>query len=458
MSRASTLGRRLVTGGLWATVTRLATLIVTFLFNAALARLLEPNDVGVFFLAFSLVTLGTILAGLGLGKVVLRRVAQYRTGSSAGIRNSIGSALRLVLLGAVVIAATYVLVGAELVAMLFSAEELRRVALPLALWIVAGTLLVLLADIFNGLGDIRTATTLGTVTIGLANGALALGALLGYSALWGAPTLAAAIYIMFTTTAVAACGGLVLLLRRLQTAPDAIDQRHDGGRTARNLLHASWPLLVTNTALFFSNQADLWIVGIFLDQGDVATYGAVIRLVLLLGIPLQIVNIVVAPMIAELHAAGDLLRLETILRSTATVAGTLALVGFVAYALFGELLLRFVYGPFYGQGALALTLLGAGQLVAVAVGSCGITLIMTGRERTAMHVHLVSGLVTVVGTALVAERFGLVGIATAVVFGRALQNVLLLIYTKRLVGIWTAATPSIGAIVTLKDVFASRQR
>jgi O-antigen/teichoic acid export membrane protein len=62
----------------------------------------------------------------------------------------------------------------------------------------------------------------------------------------------------------------------------------------------SWPMWVTNITLFVGTQTDIWIVGAFRSQEEVAIYGAAVKLVLMVALPLQIVSTVVPPLITEM--------------------------------------------------------------------------------------------------------------------------------------------------------------
>ena len=148
----------------------------------------------------------------------------------------------------------------------------------------------------------------------------------------------------------------------------------------KKVLNISWPLWLTSLGFLALSQSDLWIIGIFLPQDDVAVYGATLRLVALVTIPLLIVNSVVPPIIAEMYTKGEKKELERILRSASTIAIVPALIIFVTFALFGKFILGTIYGKYYSEGAYVLSILSLGQLVNVAVGSCGMVLMMTGYQ------------------------------------------------------------------------------
>jgi O-antigen/teichoic acid export membrane protein len=125
---------------------------------------------------------------------------------------------------------------------------------------------------------------------------------------------------------------------------------------------------VTNMTLFVGLQTDFWIVGAFRPQEEVAIYGAAVKLVLMVALPLQIVSAVVPPLITELYVQGRRRELERALRATATLAGIPACLVLAVFMTLGGPILGTVYGGYYREGWLVLAVLSAGQLVNVGLG------------------------------------------------------------------------------------------
>jgi O-antigen/teichoic acid export membrane protein len=84
-----------------------------------------------------------------------------------------------------------------------------------------------------------------------------------------------------------------------------------------------------------------------------------------------------------------------------------------------------------------LLLLSIGQIVSVWVGSCAITLAMTGHQSLLMVITLTCGVATVVAGLALVEGYGSEGVAVAAAGGLALQNLLLWLAARYATGIWT---------------------
>jgi O-antigen/teichoic acid export membrane protein len=164
--------------------------------------------------------------------------------------------------------------------------------------------------------------------------------------------------------------------------------------------------------------------------------------------PLLIINGVLGPMIASLHARGDTAGLQRLLQGTAAAIGLPSAVGLVIIAAFAGDLLALIYGPGFAAGALPLAVLCLAQLVNVLAGSCGLTLVLTG--------HNVAMLVIVGAAAVLNLALGFVLIPSLGMLGSALaygvtlvgMNLGLVLATRRLAGVWTHAafTPAWGLL------------
>jgi O-antigen/teichoic acid export membrane protein len=306
-----------------------------------------------------------------------------------------------------------------------------------AAWIIVNALLSLTAETFRGFKQFWPATLYS----GLAVDILLVG---GFGALWLAgvrPTLAQAVGVTVAATGVALAAGAFTLWRRV--AP--LDG--EGTTGVWEVTAVSLPLLVTSLANFaVGTGVDLWVVGHFSSTSDVALYGAASRLVFFVATPLIVVSQVVPPIIAELHARGERDQLERTLRSVSTVAGLPAALVLAAFIGAGGFILSLAYGPYFRHAATVLIILSCARLVAVCTGSSGVTLMMTGHQRTMMLITVGTGAFALVAEILLAPRYGITGVASATCAAQILLNGLQLVFARIHVGIWTHARFSIAPI------------
>ena len=166
------LKRRLLSGGAWAFGGKVLVALTGLISSALLARLLTPQALGTYFLAYSILSVGTSLGQLGLTGTVVRLVAEGMGLNLFGrVRRVISVVLGVGTLGTLGVGSAYLLFGDDLAMIVFNAPALAAITGLVAGWIMVGTLHGLLGETFRGFHDVRLATILGGQTTGVATGA-----------------------------------------------------------------------------------------------------------------------------------------------------------------------------------------------------------------------------------------------------------------------------------------------
>ena len=428
------LRKRLISGFSWAFTGKIATAVIGLGINALLTRLLSPKEMGAYFITFSIVSVSAVLAQMGLNQTVVRCVAESLGVDRPGrARAAIRKVFRFGTFGVFLVSGILGIgAGRWLARNVFHSGLIEGVIGLAIVWTVIISFQNLLAETFRGFHDIRLATIFG----GQFLGGLAAGVISGLSfalllGIKGVSNLYQILILTIIAGAVSVFFGGMMLWQRIG------DLEGDGQIEGKEILAIAWPVLITNLTVLVLSQADIWILGIFRPQEEVAIYGAVARLVILVAMPLSIIKAVVPPLIAEMYAQGKRTELEHILRSAATLAWIPAFVALLVFLLFGKSILSFVYGGHYREGAIVLLLLSVGQLVNVWVGSCGLTLIMTGYQAELMMITVACGILTIVGAMWLVKTYGAIGVASIVTAAITLQNILMLLVAKYKTGIWT---------------------
>ena len=403
MRPGSAVGQRLVRGSVWVLAGRGFGVVVVLATNALLTRLLSPDQVGAYFVVLSLVMFCALLAQMGAERTAVRLVAEsLGTGRPGRARAAIVSVAGIVGGGALVVA---------------------------ILLVVTTTVRRICAEIFRGFSQIHLATAFENLA---AAGLTAVAFLLLWT-LRHRVALRAVLVVSVAASGAAAAWAVLLVLRRVR----ALGPR-DRSLGPRAVFDISWPLLFVSLALFVLGAGvDVWILSAFRSSRDVALYGAAVRLVAVVGAPLTILLAVLQPVIAELHARGERALLERTLRNAATVAAVPSALVVLVFLGFGGPVMARVFGPFYRHGSAVLAVLSLGQMANVVAGACGAALMMTGHQRTMMKITLCVAALSVTGGLVLVRPFGPVGVAASTAFAFTLQNVLMLGYAKRSLGIWT---------------------
>jgi O-antigen/teichoic acid export membrane protein len=426
----SALRRRILLGSAWVLGGKIATIVLSVLMNAMMARLLTPDELGAYFTSYTMVVIGGAIAQLGLDRAVVRFASSAIGADEFGrARAAIRMSLRYGAIGAFAVGALLVLgLGDWLALHVFHSPLLASVVPLTAGWLVVTALQSLFVETFRALQRFDLSTILDQLLVDVLTASL-LGALLLSRS---ATTLHTVILIstFATLTATLIAGGL--LLGRVRGL------RGTGEITREEIFAFAWPALVTNLAiLLLGSGVDLWVIGAIRGQSEVAIYGAASRLVVLVATPFLIIQGVVPPIAAELYAQHRIDDMERALRGAASIAGFPSFLVLLIFMAFGPWIMRIGYGPYYEQGAAVLVILSTGRLLAVWTGSCGVVLMMTGHQKAVMTVTITTGSASVALGILAAQRYGYVGVAVTTSATLIAQNLIQLFLVHRYIGIWT---------------------
>ncbi|MCP3978820.1 MAG: oligosaccharide flippase family protein [bacterium] len=433
---APSLRQRLLTGGAWVLAGRLSTSVARLFVGALLARLLTDDAFGAYGQAFSLVLGATLIAQLGLHQAAVRLIAQWiGAGQPARAKSVVRVALRYTAIGIVVLSIVMIAGGLDwLVVGLWDTPALAPIMWAIAAWVAVMALQILISEFFRGFKDLSLASIYGGV-ISVPLTALALWVL------WqvrGSATLLDVVLVTVGATAISVAVSAVALRRKVAGLGD------EGAPIGAGVVFGvAGPWMVIGLTHFSVSQLDLWVLAAHETNDVVGVYFAAARLVTVVSMPLSLVNLIVPPYIADLYFKGERVRLQRVLRVTASVAGLPAVGVLLAFILFGGPIMALVYTEPYRAGATVLALLSVGHLLNVWTGSCGITMGMTGHQNILMGITTVSAVVSLVGCLIAAPRYGALGVASVVCATTILQNLVTWAATRWFTGMWThAALPS----------------
>jgi O-antigen/teichoic acid export membrane protein len=421
--------KRLALDSGWVLGAKILLAVSGILGNALLARMLSAKEMGIYFLAFSIASFGATIGSLGLNKACVRFIAEtVSLGEVSKTRSVIRKVLSIGLLGTLFVGGLYFFFGDLLLEKFFHSSVPPIVTLVIACWIVALALQHIVSEAFRGLRAINLASIFG----GTASGTLVVIGLVSMYRLIENSTLVMVLILVVTSSFLSLLVAGILLKRTVSALPGSSIQAE---MKFSELMNVSLTMLLTNITFFALAHSDIWIIGAFMSQEDVAVYGAAGRLVAFLAAPLLIVNAVVQPMIAGMFVQGKKSELERILRATATVIGIPTMFVVTAFWVWGGEILVLVYGDYYIRSANVMAVLCAGQLVSVSAGSCGLVLYMTGHHTIALITTVVTGAVTVLLSLILVGRYGMLGVAFATVFGQVVLNIIDSLLCVMIVGV-----------------------
>lgn len=473
---------------------RVASIVSVLVNYKLICGLLSESDVSLYVVSVGATGLGTLFAGAGLSTVLLRRISpRSRRNSSDAADGTVaeGDATKPVdgpllkvdgpLLARRVtslVAMMWVVTAVLLVVVLRWKPELLGRSMDTVLvwiifWIAARSILVLVTEAFRGLQRFSAAAMFGGLQEGpLVNVTVMAGLLLlGTTITTAAEVLRLHVLI---TMAVAMIGGFRVwqLIRSNHDAvnrdavnTDAVNTdavNVDAGPTGTWSRPGHWELmsegskvLTSQMAIFGLVEFETLLIGRYCSDVQTGTWGAIRRLIGVVSGPLLLINAMIPSFVAELHASGDLRKLQTLLRTASTLATPPAVLALAVVLVFGRPLLA-TFDPNFAIGWSALALLAAANIFFVAAGSAGLTLRMTNRQGWATVSTLALSVIYVLSAPWVIERYQLWGAAVMAAIMIVARNVIATLLVKRFLDIW--CVPTLNLTDVRHWVIAMRKR
>jgi O-antigen/teichoic acid export membrane protein len=428
-------------GKVWVMGLRLLGIGSGVLAGMIAARSLSEADFGRLNVLLNQVSFWSIIASLGLNRLLVRLVAERLSHHDAP------GAVAVMQRGDYLLWSSLLLVSALLIAALsFTGSQL--VGFPLTPWqaLFTGLLTALYGwhqvtgELLRGLHKIQLAGLFGAPPggVGPLVGALSLvGVLLAaYFQVLSLDGFLAIHLVLAGVLFVPGARSLFLARREIVSTNISIAETIENDRPVPSLFTLAMPLVVMQALIFLGSQADVWIAGRELPAETVAHFSAAKRISVFITLPLQLAQLTTVAAIAQLYAQGETQKLQRLLQRAACLAfvpaSMITLVALVAPAW----LLGIMYGMKYTSAAPLLQILAVGAWLITATGLCSLTLIMTGHDRIAFPVTVVSALLLVVGGTVATRIYGATGLAicSSVVLG--VSNAAQWWLARKYVGVW----------------------
>ncbi len=433
------LKQKMVSGGMWAAGGRLAAIASSFVLNLVLARSLAPSDYGVYFVVMSTMIILATVGTAGMDRVAVRFIAARKAmGDWNDVRAVIRRCLRTVVTATALLCAAFYLLVPWFFTHVVKIPAAISLSWLMVLWLFFSTVQRQLAETFRGLNDIRGATLFGGFrNNGILSSVFTCGAVL---ALWASGTIN-----LETVFAATVCTSLLVVivagwtlrnrLRVLDAAPQTA--MPFGEWNTLRVLHEGWPLWLASLISVLRAQVNGWFAAAFDSADQVALFAVADRFALLLTAPLTIVNMLLPPVVAELHARGENKRMERVVQAVGGLASLPCVAILVLIVLAGRQAVGLLFGEHYEAAYPMLVVLCVGQIAAIATGSWQVVLPMTGLRRETLRISMWAMAVQFACSVVGGHFAGVMGVAIGFSAGMIVGNILGMISAHRHLGIWT---------------------
>jgi len=402
--------------------------LFSFVVRLFIARYGLQTNYGIFSLAMAVLSLASILAGLGLVRGTTWQIAYFRgKEDTAKVRTTIFTSLQLSSIASIVLSLILFFLADTIALNIFHAPELT---LPLKIFAIAIPFLTLtqvLVAVHRGFDRIEPMLVFQYLMINvlfLAFLSIAIVIELPFVAVFYA--YLASLVITFVASA-------IYTARRLpqQTNPASMGNTH---QITKELLLFSLPLLSVSILQMATSWVDTFVLGYFKTPEIVGLYNAALPLARFISEPMNAMLLIYVPIATGLYSRN----LMSELRKSYTVSTkwimSITLPIFLVLFLFPGAVLKLFFGTGYVPAATALRILSFGFIISNLLGPNGATLIAVGQPRFLMWTMLAVLSLNTALDILLIPVLGIVGAAIASTISLIVMNVIRTIKLYRLCG------------------------
>lgn len=411
---------KLVSDGFWVAFGFGINAISALLISILLAHLMDEKNVGVYFLAFSIVTVMSGAVQFGLNISVVRFLGGHSDSKEDNdLRDMLLKMFLIVLSFGVIVAGFFMSDMASDLFGLFKAGADMIVYLGIiGLWILFVALRSYMAEVFRGFHEIKMAALYQRILPNLLM-LVGLGLMLFFPVIID---LHIVFYVFLIVNVILVSFASVPLLKRIRSIPK---QKKS---PINKIIRSGGPIVTGQLLQFVVTQAPLWVLGVMSTAEDVADYGVAFRLAAILSLPLLVANNVIMSRVAKFYAQNDKDNMEVLIKASVVMTSAVSVVLMLIYVVAGEWTLEFLFGNEYADAYILLLIIAGGHLINVFSGSPSVVLAMAGMERYVFISSLLSAIVTVFICIIVIPLWGTVGAALATALGLIVLNLLLVFF------------------------------
>jgi len=393
-----------------------------------LARLLGPNDFGLFAIGWTLLQTAGLFNRLGLHQAVVRFGTKSWKTNTQMFKNVIWQSLGFVsILSFLTSLSTYVF-SPWIAQNIFSNLELVSVLRGFSL----ALLLLPILKVGSAVTRISRRMKFSAITEDLTPPIVQLLTIAVIVLFWNFNIDAAIMSVWFSLLV-----GLVLVIIYIfRLFPELLSLNGRIILLIKDLL--SFSIVITLASVFtnFTTRVDRLLVGYFLDVSDVGVYQTASQGAVIVGSSLIAFNAIFSPMIAKLHSENRLKTLNELFKVSTKWSLYLSLPIFLLIMYFPEEIIRVIFGKAYSDAAIPLMILSVGQIIGVGTGGVGMILIMTGHHFKWFKLTIVSFGINITVNIIAIQKWGLIGAALGTAFATATLYVLGLLSVKKNLNMW----------------------
>lgn len=404
---------------------RIFSAAIAFLSQIVQARIMGEFEYGIFVFVWVLTILIGNLSCLGFHSVVVRFLPLYRTEEEHGLLFGMAQTARVF---SILLATLVATVGCGFLYFFgHFIEEYYLTPIFLALTILP---MIALGDVLDGTARANSWSFVALTPTFIIRPTLILVFMIGL--VWsGYPSSA------ITAMIAALAATYVTSIGQLLVVTTGMDRRYPASIRSYSLptwLKVALPIFFVEGFGYLLTNADVVIVGLYLEPDQVGIYFAAAKTMALMQFVFFSVKAAAAPRFSALVASGDR-------EGLAGFAGSMARWGFWPSLVVGLMMLAAghfllsLFGPGFTAGYPLMAILFAGYLAKAAVGPGEVLLTMSGRQQLCAWLYAVVLLSNFLLNMVLIPLYGLAGAAMAAAGAMIIEAMLLHLTVRKALGI-----------------------
>lgn len=423
---------------------------LNYVYAIALARLLGPEQFGLYALGLGCFNLLSVIALAGLDAAVLRFVPALRAQSDAA---SIGRIIRAALVlssGLGILFAAALLLSSDTIANRFfhnveASNVLKLFALSIPIFLVSTVALAAL----QALREVRWRTSVKYLCEPVVKSAVTL-ALIWVG--WGLMSALMALPVALALTAVLALLPLRQLLSNWKESIFA-------GMAYGNILKYSLPLFGGLVLNGIATRSDVLFLGYWLPVEQVGIYSAAFQTSAIMAVVLGTLESIATPFLSESISKNDKNQISSLAGTVVrwTLTGTLPLT--IIMVVFAKDIMA-LFGNDFESGWVCLVILAIGQLANSAMGCSNGMLLWAGQSKLVMWNSAFASALQIGLYFLLVPTYGAIGAAFATSTGIVLVVILRVVQVHQVLNVWPYGSalykPLISGLIAVVLVMAAK--
>lgn len=418
----------LISGASWSFITSVCGTGLFFGAHVLIARLIGPKSYGHYFYTLTVINFLALFCKLGLDTAIVRFVPVYRAHSEwallRGFHRRVKQVSLLVSMSCSVVTAVVTLfIYNHIEGELAHTFMIACIVLPVnvLMEIFGSTLQALKRILFSQVpSEIIRPIVLASLTFCSLS-------IIGLNP--QAPTIMA---IECISIVIALLASTYFVRNSLPSRTFEVEAKY---RT-RTWIKTAVPLLLISSSRIILKQSDIIMVGLFLGTTNAGVYGVASRVAMLLGFGLNAIQRIAAPMTSELYSQGKMKELQRMVSLAACGSVIFSILAAAIIITFGRFILG-LFGTTFVAGYVALLILLAGQFIGSFSGITGALMSMTGHQKQASQIALMSVVSNIFLNIVLIPVLGIIGAAVSTSIAIALWNISMLVYIRNKLGIDT---------------------